>query len=564
MTRARNSFALGADRLASGDTATAEKYFEAAVADDPGMADAWLGLFACGATAERLDRLAASVGRLGEEQSATGKALMVSGDIGAYVGLAMQDAHQVHLVHAARLTGDGHHARAREAVARYAGPFPNLKNVVVARIANREGKLEESMRAAEEAVVPNDVYVRNEGHLLAGWAAARLRQLDRALRHVERVENQTYSTRAAGEALYLHAMILRAKGDLAGSTPLLQRAAELHSMPEIRSAIDDPTWGLVFEVPEAHFDPTGGSAPGSPPGTPDAAAPPEDAASDAARGPESVAQVLAEMDAWVGLDSVKRQVKVLMAQVRANLARAKHGIGSSRVTEHLVFVAPPGTGKTSVARVIARLYHAVGVLEKDTVVEATRSDLVGQHLGATALKTNALIERALGGVLFIDEAYSLQQEGLSGGDAFGNEAIDTLLKRMEDERDRLVVIVAGYPDDMTRFLDSNEGFSSRFTTTLQFPSYSADELVQIAERLASGSGAVLGEGTVDMLADHFGRLCADGQQDRLGNGRLARNIVERAQRERDFRLFSGDVDPDTLSIDDLRTIEVADLFAALT
>ena len=345
---------------------------------------------------------------------------------------------------------------------------------------------------------------------------------------------------------------------------LLRRSLELAPQFETtQQALNNPNHQLSFAVGKKRItideprpaEPVADGAPG--PG--EAAAEEQEEASR-----ESVADIMAELDSWIGLGSVKRQVRVLLARVRANLARAEHGLNAGRVTEHMIFAGPPGTGKTSIARVIARLYHALGVLDQPKVVEASRSDLVGQFLGATAIKTTELVEGAVGGVLFIDEAYSLQQQGLTGGDAFGREAIDTLLKLMEDLRERLVVIVAGYEADMERFLEANEGFASRFTATLTFPPYSADELVEIAVSIAESSGAILGEGTVDLLSDHFHKVVDAGDINRLGNGRHARNVIERAQRERDFRLFGGEDDPASLSKEQLQTIEASDLFGVLS
>ena len=155
---------------------------------------------------------------------------------------------------------------------------------------------------------------------------------------------------------------------------------------------------------------------------------------------------------------------------------------------HFVFTGPPGTGKTTVARILGRIFTALGLLVRPEVIEAHRADLVGEHLGSTAIKTGKLIDSALGGVLFIDEAYSLYNAGYSGGDAYGSEAVATLLKRAEDDRERLVIVLAGYPADMDRFLRSNPGLASRFSVRIGFPSYSPDELCRIAEVIAEQHG----------------------------------------------------------------------------
>ena len=158
---------------------------------------------------------------------------------------------------------------------------------------------------------------------------------------------------------------------------------------------------------------------------------------------------IAELDELVGLEPVKQQVRAIAAQLRVAQLRDRQGLTSQPPVRHFVFTGPPGTGKTTVARILGRIFAALGLLVRPEVVEAHRADLVGDHLGSTAIKTNRLVDSALGGVLFIDEAYSLHNEGYSGGDAFGAEAVQTLLKRAEDDRDRLVIVLAGYPATWT-------------------------------------------------------------------------------------------------------------------
>ncbi|QIK73114.1 AAA family ATPase [Propioniciclava coleopterorum] len=561
-------FKAGATALAAGDKDAAGQHFAAAVQLDPTMADAWLGLMGSGVRSdEALEQAYRHRTEIAKARAVTDTALSVVGDIGAHVGVRIGSADGVTLTWAARLAGLERFDEAWQVLSTLTDQCnPYQRKVVEARIAYREKDYDRALEAGAEAATSDDVWVANEGHVLAGWAAAVTRQLDLAIAHVKEVESQTFSSSAAGEAYQLHGLCVRAKGDLEGSMTLLRRALELApQFTATQSALNDPNWQITFAVgkkritldtPEPAKPVRDGEAPTpTPTGREDA---------DGDEQPrESVADIMAELDSWIGLDSVKRQVRVLLAQVRANLARAQHGLNAGRVTEHMVFAGPPGTGKTSIARVIARLYHALGVLERPKVVEATRSDLVGQFLGATAIKTTELVEGAVGGVLFIDEAYSLQQQGLQGGDAFGSEAIDTLLKLMEDLRERLVVIVAGYEADMDRFLESNEGFASRFTATLTFPPYSAEELVRIAVSIADSGGAILGDGTVDLLSDHFAKVVSAGEINRLGNGRHARNVIERAQRERDFRLFGGAEDPASLTKEQLQTIESSDLFGAL-
>ena len=266
---------------------------------------------------------------------------------------------------------------------------------------------------------------------------------------------------------------------------------------------------------------------------------------------------IAELDELVGLDPVKQQVRAIAAQLRVARLRDRQGLTSQPPVRHFVFTGPPGTGKTTVARILGHIFAALGLLVRPEVVEAHRADLVGDHLGSTAIKTNRLVDSALGGVLFIDEAYSLHNEGYSGGDAFGAEAVQTLLKRAEDDRDRLVIVLAGYTGDMDRFLRSNPGLASRFGTRVTFPSYSARDLSRIAILLAEQAGDAFEPEALYALDQIFAHAERAGRIDELGNGRFARSLFERACACRDVRVVrlgegATAADLTTLSADDVR------------
>lgn len=232
---------------------------------------------------------------------------------------------------------------------------------------------------------------------------------------------------------------------------------------------------------------------------------------------------VAELEELTGLEPVKHRVRLLSAELKASELRRRAGLQVQEPSRHLVFVGNPGTAKTTVARILARIYQSAGILDHGHLVEVSRADLVGQYVGHTAPKTTDKVHEALGGVLFIDEAYTLAQSS-SGGADFGKEAIDTLLKLMEDHRQDLVVIVAGYSHLMAQFLDANPGLASRFPTTLDFPDYDDDQLVEIFRSIANGAGLELAEGTEDAVR----ALIPTPRPNGFGNGRAVRNAFEAA------------------------------------
>jgi hypothetical protein len=275
--------------------------------------------------------------------------------------------------------------------------------------------------------------------------------------------------------------------------------------------------------------------------------------------PVLLEEALAELERMVGLEPVKRQVKALSAQLNMARLRTGQGLPVQPPKRHFVFSGPSGTGKTTVARILGRVFYALGLLGGDHLVEAQRADLVGEYLGQTAVKANELIDSALGGVLFVDEAYSLSNSGYGKGDAYGDEALQVLLKRAEDNRDHLVVILAGYPEGMDRLLAANPGLSSRFTTRVDFPSYRPLELTSIGEVLAAENGDVWDEEALDELRSIAGHVVDQGWIDELGNGRFLRTLYEKSCAYRDLRLSTY---PGMPTRDDLSTLRLPDLMQA--
>ncbi len=263
------------------------------------------------------------------------------------------------------------------------------------------------------------------------------------------------------------------------------------------------------------------------------------------RREEELERGMAELDSLIGIAEVRHEVRTLMNVCKLQQHRAEHSMPVSHVSLHMVFTGNPGTGKTTVARIVGKLFGGMGVLQRGHLVETDRSGLVAEYLGQTAQKTSAKIDEALDGVLFIDEAYSLAPT--SQADAYGQEAVQTLLKRMEDDRDRLVVILAGYPQPMETMLKSNPGLSSRFSRHCHFPDYGVQDLCAIFERLAHQNHYQLAGEFHDRLAAEM-QSRIDRKDEHFGNGRMVRNLFESAIRNLANRVvLAADLTPDLLS-----------------
>ncbi len=263
----------------------------------------------------------------------------------------------------------------------------------------------------------------------------------------------------------------------------------------------------------------------------------DDVPVDTPDAPPNFSQVLNELDRLVGLDSVKSEIKKIANLARANNLRIASNAKVLPTSLHMIFIGNPGTGKTTVARLVGKIYLSLGLLRKGHLVEVSRSDLVAGYVGQTAIRTRDVINRALDGVLFIDEAYSLSREGGNVGD-FGIEAIDTILKEMEDKRDRLAVIVAGYNNQMRDFMNSNPGLSSRFTRTLSFEDYSTAELINIFDGLCADYGMRIEDATRQTL-NHVVETMVDTKGNNFGNARDIRTLFEKTLERQANRLANA-------------------------
>jgi Cdc6-like AAA superfamily ATPase len=265
--------------------------------------------------------------------------------------------------------------------------------------------------------------------------------------------------------------------------------------------------------------------------------------------PRSIEELLAELDDLVGLANVKGEVTRLTSLLQVQQIRVERGLPTLEVSRHLVFSGNPGTGKTTVARLLSQIYRAVGVVSKGHLVETDRSKLVAGFVGQTAIKTHETLEAALGGMLLIDEAYALAR---GGENDFGREAIDTLVKFMEDHRDDLAIVAAGYIDEMRGFIDTNPGLKSRFTRTVTFPDYTTDELVTIFVRLGETNRYVCSDDALDKVRS---MIDSEPRTRGFGNARFVRNLFETAVAHQAMRLAPL-VDP---SDEQLTTLTTADI-----
>ncbi|WP_419893795.1 stage V sporulation protein K [Oceanobacillus kimchii] len=243
-----------------------------------------------------------------------------------------------------------------------------------------------------------------------------------------------------------------------------------------------------------------------------------------------------EFSSFVGLKDLKTSIKEIYASILINEKRKESGLKDSKQVLHMLFKGNPGTGKTTVARKLAKIYHEMNILSKGHFIEAERADLVGEYIGQTAQKTRAIIQRAMGGVLFIDEAYSLSRGGEKD---FGKEAIDTLVKHMEDQHQDLVLILAGYPYEMERFLTFNPGLESRFPFILEFDDYGVEELMEIAKRMVDEREYKFSREAEWKLRNHLARKVRACSAN-FSNARYVRNVIERAIRLHAVRLLSED------------------------
>ncbi|MDV3128469.1 type VII secretion AAA-ATPase EccA [Mycobacterium sp. 21AC1] len=564
------------------DLQYAASAFTRATEYDPGMCDAWLGRAATGEnTAEVLHHLNTTAQNLGREQRRLGlapRSLTGRFETGLYLDYPLSSLSEIRIAYAASLIQGRDYGAAEQILDELAAAGGSATDPSTEQIqAYVRGVLHfttqrwpDVLTALADSASYVDEYIAAGCHLMVGSACAQMGLFGEGIRRLDQaIGGPIPAARRAAE--FCKGLTLREMGNEPDARQIFERIySEEPGFAANYAALQDPKFRLVVTTKESIESRRDKWDPESAPTGADV-----DAEERAERSNQHLRAAQEELDRQVGLSDVKLQVAKLRSGVTLAKLRRDKGLNTASSSLHLAFTGPPGTGKTTVARVVAQTYCGLGLLETLKVVEAKRQDFVGQHLGSTAIKTTELIDTAMGGVLFIDEAYTLIQTGLSGGDAFGKEAVDTLLARMENDRDRLVVIIAGYDSEIDRFLASNDGLSSRFTKRIRFPSYTPNELGDVGRLIASSRDSELSSEAYDELVTVCAELCsgqsadADGKMrqniDLAGNGRFVRNVIEAAEDERAFRLTeSYGVALDEIDETALVRIESSDVKGALS
>ncbi|MFJ3931803.1 AAA family ATPase [Streptomyces sp. NPDC090029] len=600
-TPAELAWLRGVDACTMGAYPQAEEEFRAAVRVDPGMADAWLGLHALRVdTATALLHMHRHRERFGEQRTRHHRTLNSWYWLGWWVQPVLESPRDLLLAHASHWLDGRHIAELDRALAGLppVDADPQVRFLHACR-SYLVKDWEQLVRHTEPLV--DDPLLGIEAGLFGGMARVRLEMYGQAepilasalmrcrSEQPQRKELRYWLARAregtgrSAAALPLYRAVHRVDPSFMDTSARLAAIAAYDGFDGVDACDEATDLAAVSlagyeadadrrpgsEVP-GPSDRLGAEPPGQVPAPPAAPGDPLRHRSSTARaaaprfpsGPTDsalLARALGELERMVGMEPVKRQVKALSAQLEMARLRAGQGLPVQPPKRHFVFSGPSGTGKTTVARILGRVFYALGLLGGDHLVEAQRSDLVGEFLGQTAVKANELIDSALGGVLFVDEAYSLSNSGYSKGDAYGDEALQVLLKRAEDNRDHLVVILAGYPEGMDRLLGANPGLSSRFTTRVDFPSYRPLELTAIGSVLAAENDDVWDEEAREELLSISGHVVGQGWIDELGNGRFLRTLYEKSCAYRDLRLSQY---PGTPGREDLSTLRLPDLMQA--
>lgn len=554
-------FGTAVGMLPSAPARSLELFTEITDADESAC-DAWVGRIRCGdmdrATMFRAWYSRTSFGQLAGAAEMSMNSLGARVPIGGMFGditYPVNSPLAITMGFAVSEASEGNYADAMEAIdnvpAAGAEHLVAWVKAVIYGAAQRWTDVIDEVRAA--GAWP-DKFLAAAAGVAHGVAAANLGLFSEAERRLTDA-NSSPAGEACNQAIaWFLAMTYRGQGNEEGAVALLEWLQATHPTPKVTAALRDPAYRLQTITAEsiaARRDPWD----------------PDSVEADTSGRDALLAEAQAELDRQIGLTRVKEQIERYRAATQMAKVRAARGMKVAQASKHMIFTGPPGTGKTTIARVVANILAGLGVIAEPKLVETSRKDFVAEYEGQSAVKTARTIDRAMGGVLFIDEAYTLVQERDGRADPFGTEALDTLLARMENDRDRLVVIVAGYSNDIDRLLETNEGLRSRFSTRIEFDSYSPEEIVEIAKVLATGTDSSLSEEAAKQVLDAATLLStssANGRPalDAAGNGRYARQLVEAGEQNRDMRLARS-LDVDSLDMAQLSEIGGEDMAAAI-
>lgn len=568
--------------------------FQAATEADPSMADAWLGRVACGdTTLDTLKRLYANSDWLHKETTRLGRQLAAQIPLGPYLSITVTDASHVGLALASALTVAGEYERADALLADNGlldswinHQWHQLARAYLMFVTQRWPDL--LTVAAEELpdraiVMPA---VTASVCALAAYAAAHLGQGRVALDWLDRVDiagqarsserfqagvltasiNPSEIPLLAADLAYVRGMVHRQLGEEDKAQVWLSKAAINGVLTEpAKAALAEPNLRLVVteeQIIESRTDRWDAESAKS------RAELDEYNAAD--RRAELLEQGRAELERQVGLAEVKRAVKALEDQLEIRAMRLEHGLPVEGQTNHMLLVGPPGTGKTTTAEALGKIYAGMGIVRNPEITEVRRSDFCGEHIGSSGPKTNELIEKALGGILFMDEFYSLVERHQDGTpDMIGMEAVNQLLIALEKHRFDFCFLAAGYEDQVDEFLTVNPGLASRFNRKIRFESYSPEEIVEIGERYGSSRATVLNpearQRFLEMATAIRNYFSPRGEHgiNIMHNGRFARNVIEEAELARDTRVAAQKRAGHPVTIDDLKTITAVDIDAAV-
>ena len=565
----------------------AGQVFVLATGDNPELADAWLGRYATGERSMQvLERLATHADRLGDglvRIQHRPADLRAHFDID-YVRMPIVDATTARLAYAAALIREQNWQGADDMVRTLpATPAVGYVRSVLATATKRWPDVLVAVSNCRQW--HGDPHLRRAASLQEAWAAASLGLTDRALEAVERVVNPPADDTATGwkpsaqqasddltrDALFCRALVLRHQGQTEEArTVLTNIRVQWPDFERAQTALSDPTFGLQITDPQTietrtdRWDPSTETSPE------------ERAAAESARSAKTLlAEAEAELEAMVGLGEVKARIAELRHDSIARVLRQRKGLPTSPVSRHLLMMGPPGVGKTVSARVIAHIFCGLGLLRRPDVYETRRDKLIGRHVGDTENNTLEQLETGLGATVFIDEFGDLIHTGYGSGDPYGQAIISTLVPFMENHRDDMVVIAAGYPMASQRVLAANDGLRGRFATLIEYTSYNPDQLIAIMEGIAAKDGDTFAPDALLSLRESFAQYynaqitSSEGDVirviDGLGNGRFVRTVVEKAQLNRNSRIVSSlGLSGADLSDPDFGTDLDADMLTLLT